>query len=201
MTKKDQDTLDGLYKLLFERFEKWATDLKARITGTAGWLGDQINSKRIQALLANAPPQMKRLMSGLGTALPVLGNMLSAVEVITGRDWLSGERLTNGERLVSAIGMVPGAAALAKFGQMAKWKFFSEGATHTAAAVSQFATKLSNSAVAKGLDSKLAGTLKDGLTEVLPQLDVLRTYSVWSVSTIEEKTKPMLSQFFSGFVD
>jgi len=56
---------------------------------------------------------------GLGqvmTMVPFLGSALSAYEVVTGTNWVTGEELSNVEIVLAGAGLVPGVGALVKVG-------------------------------------------------------------------------------------
>src|SRR5690606_990781 len=53
-----------------------------------------------------------KVASNVLTAVPILGNILSAYEAFTGKDWLTGGTLTAGERALSLLGTILGANTL-----------------------------------------------------------------------------------------
>lgn len=70
------------------------------------------------------PPGARKVaLSVLGdalTAVPVVGNILSGYEAISGRDWLTGETLSLQERALAAVGTVPGANLVSSIAKASK---------------------------------------------------------------------------------
>lgn len=58
--------------------------------------------------------------SNLIKIIPVAGNFLSAYEAVTGTDWLTGETLSAADRILSTIGIIPGANVLTNIAREAK---------------------------------------------------------------------------------
>lgn len=113
--KSEMDTL-------FESFEnsvmKWA-----RLKGPEVLLGlgtsyaATENAKRLLQKAQSA--ELKAMAMRIGKnaklfvdAAPVIGNVLSLYEAVSGKDWLTGGDLSNIERVASLIGTIPGAGAL-----------------------------------------------------------------------------------------
>ena len=55
---------------------------------------------------------MAKFAGSLVGATPLLGNLLSLKEAVTGRDWLTGKQLTRAEHVLAVAGTIPGANML-----------------------------------------------------------------------------------------
>jgi hypothetical protein len=60
---------------------------------------------------------MAKFAGGLVGATPLLGNLLSLKEAVTGRDWLTGKVLTPAEHVLAVAGSIPGANMLKAAGK------------------------------------------------------------------------------------
>jgi len=102
-------------KALKEQLVPQANDFlqKKRFKGL--YIGDYIDTDKNLA--------MSTLCQGVKTGLelaPVTGTILSAVEAVTGRDWITGEQMGTADRLLSCMGVIPGVKAVQKIIGVAK---------------------------------------------------------------------------------
>jgi hypothetical protein len=76
-------------------------------------------SRMMQGLLSHGidPNMVAQVFSGATKMLPLVGNILSVYETVVGKDWITGETLSGSERLLAAVGSVPGANVLRAFGR------------------------------------------------------------------------------------
>lgn len=125
-------------------FEDFLKDIgKFGVDRLLGWVSsktpaasDAIEKGLKKALAAaNLPNNMRKPLTQAAasavSAVPVVGNLLSAYEFISGKDWFSGENLSAMERASALVGTVPGANALKAVSKA--WKFGGSAAIELAA--------------------------------------------------------------------
>lgn len=139
VTPQQKSEMDSLFQSFENSVMKWAS-LKGpdvllgigtsyAVTENAKRLLEKAKSDQVKAMAMRIGKNAKLLID----AAPVVGNVLSLYEAVSGKDWLTGSELSNLERAASLIGTIPGAGALK-----------TAGAT---------GAKLANSALVKALES------------------------------------------------
>lgn len=118
VSPEQKSEMDKLLKNFEDNVKKWA-----RLSGPDVLLGigtsygatenykrqlEKFRSDGLKAHFMRIGKNAKVLID----AAPVIGNVLSLYEVVSGKDWLTGSDLSNLERVASVIGTIPGAGAL-----------------------------------------------------------------------------------------
>lgn len=75
-------------------------------------------ARAVRKLLRNYP-KFGKAMGNLVSATPIVGNVISAYEFLSGRD-ITGQQLSLEERLLAGVGMIPGANTLRTVAKAAK---------------------------------------------------------------------------------
>lgn len=180
--------------------DKWADLIKLASTKSAEIAAALRDFGFGKFLLQNLDKNsnMLKFLSGLGTTLPIVGNALSFIELISGRDWLTQKPLTDAQMFGALIGTIPGAGAFKSFASMAGWKFFSSGASQSAAALASAANRIAEVPALKMLDKPRMSAAKDMFSAGLGALGG-QNYSWPSIRTLENAVTPRLQAMFQGF--
>ena len=180
--------------------EKWADLIKFAATKSAELAGFLRDLGVGDFLLKNLDQSssMVKFLSGLGTSLPIVGNALSVIELISGRDWLTQKPLTDAQMFGALIGTIPGAGAFKSFATMAGWKFFSAGTPTAASALASAANRIAQVPALKELDTPRVSAIKDMFSAGLGALGG-QNYSWPSMRTLENAVTPRLQSMFKGF--
>lgn len=173
LSKQQEMEIKAALERTKARQASWNNVIKLAVTKGAelgsiltNWKADQW----IRAGLADAGAWTKLVSTG-ATYLPMVGNALSLFEALTGRNWLTFDELSTGDRVAAIIGSVPGAQV---FKSLAKIK----GIEVTSESMKKMFSiaQASESRVGKILDTPQAGYFKDvsgwvaGNTSVVPNL-------------------------------
>lgn len=113
---QQKSEMDDKFKSFQNSVNKWARTSGVETLlgiGTAvaenggNWLLNKSKSQQLKAMARigkNAKPFIE--------AAPIIGNILSLYELVTGKDWLTGEKISDIERAAALVGTIPGAGAL-----------------------------------------------------------------------------------------
>ena len=113
---------DGLAKAMLKEMSKYSVG-KAFGEAPAATSIAQRGADFVAQKVGLPPGARKVALSAVSdvlTAVPLVGNLLSGYEAISGRDWLTGERLSLQERALAAVGTVPGANLVSSIAKAAK---------------------------------------------------------------------------------
>jgi hypothetical protein len=106
----------------------------------------------------------KQLLGRGATFIPFVGNALSIFEAISGKSWLTGDKLSPGDRIGSIIGSVPGAQVLKGMAKVASKNFPS---------VSNWALNAGNRSIAAAIDNHVTGYFKDTISWAMGNTNIV----------------------------
>ena len=161
--------IGGNQRISDEQWKIYGIDIDA-LTRELGYdlvrsIGDIATFHYIPRWINQNPDRIDALRNGLRGAtrrlartLPIVGNVISGYEVITGRDILLGHELNTFERVLAGVAVVPGLNAVVSSIGLA-----SDGITKVAprvgASLGNAARRLGDNATAIRLDEAFAGTI------------------------------------------